>query len=148
MYAEIILRTIKPHSIKPKIYTVGGFEFVLPNGKHVNFDWNDSATCITDDNGHMVFTTNLHDFELDVYEEALSENGLVPSDVTIELLMQVVKIEEVCYECFTDDELETAIPCEVVGFIIDKDDNTCTFRVPASLINEYNRLVGSEPVIL
>lgn len=116
--AEIILRSIEPLSEKPAIFSIGGFSAISKDGRSFGFDWNESATgCTHDDQGRMLFTADLKDFETECYEEENLKTGVKPEDLTVEFIV-VSRLTEVFYECYPTQDESNFTPLELVSFRI------------------------------
>jgi|GEM_PF-5850118 len=134
MQAKLTFRSEQPLSVKPEVFTCGGYSVVDKNGNTIPFDW-DQLTGNSDIDGEGYWVVEVdHQFFASAHDDEYLEIGLDPKDVTAELLTKL-QLTEVNYQCYLDPEETTFVPVILTSFEIDG----CAFS-PEQIAEYYEHL--------
>lgn len=143
MRATIVLRSGAPVSDMPAVFTVGGYAGITVEGRGFSFDWNESCTSVeTDEQGRMVFTSDLKDFEEGDFVEGNREDGVEQSEITAKFITSA-RLSEVYYECYLVDneDDQVLIPLDIIKFGLEHFNGVewDELSFPTEELDRYNR---------
>lgn len=144
MRAIIVLRSVAPVSEIPAVFTVGGYAGITVEGRDFAFDWNEYRTSVApDEQGRMVFTSELKDFEEGEFVEGNREDGVEQSEITAKFITSA-RLAEVYYECYLVDNEndQVLIPLDVIEFGLEHFNGVewDELSFPAEELERYNRV--------
>jgi hypothetical protein len=114
--AEISLKSVKPMSKKPTIFSVGGFTATSKDGREFRFDWEEQYGGCEIVDGFGTFDVQLRAFDDNCYAEDNKNNGVDQLSISPEFINDS-QITEAFYECYMKEEDEAEGKCELLEVI-------------------------------